>query len=149
MIVDDPFDFILKDLLLLLMQAHQLVQILSRGFLRLVGEPHLDLSLLFLQCKGVDRFYLNLRLYWLDLCRFFDLRLLYDLNLLLLFLIGHHLQRFFLFRHGRFAKCLNNRILGHERGDLILEVGLSDIHNGVHLFHAFLNSYRSYHIKLQ
>lgn len=148
MIVDDPFDFILEELLLLLMQVDQLVQILTCRFLCLVGKAHLDLSLLFLQRESVDRFCLNFSLHWLDL-GFFDLGLLDDLNLLLFFLVGHHLQRFFLLSHGWLAKRLHNRILGHERGDLILEVGLSDIHNGVHLFHAFLNSHKSYHIKLQ
>jgi len=54
MIIDDVLDFAREILLLADMLVIDIIEILSTALVGLVGQPHLDLSLLLLQSESVD-----------------------------------------------------------------------------------------------
>ena len=105
--------------------------------MRLIGQPHFNLSFFLLQRKSIyDRILQDNRrhsFYFFLTSEFlFSLAALFGLN------FGQELKRFFLFGHRRPIERLDHTIFHHERLDLVFEVGLPDIHQRVHLLNSSL-----------
>jgi hypothetical protein len=136
-VIEDSLYFIGEVFLLTHVLIIDVVKVLPTALMRFIGQPHLYLSLLLLQGKSIDdRFLLGNRhsFYF-----FLTSRFLFSFDGPFGFDFGGDLERFFLFGHGRLIECFDDIVLHHEGLDLVLEVGLPDIHKRVHLLNSSLS----------
>lgn len=128
----------------------KVVQVLSTAGVGFIGQTHFDFSSFLLQRQDISR--RNWRLRSLRSLRFFLFFLLFAIAFRLFWfriLFGCHLQRFLLFGHGGFVESFYYVAFHHEGGDFVLEVGLANVHEGVHLLNAPLLLVKIYHVKFE